>query len=48
MQMLVNGALTSGSGQVSALLTALGWLAGLLAAAAVVFRHTMRAASGPA
>lgn len=48
MQVLLNGALTSSFDQAGALLTALAWLAGLLAAATVIFRRAMHAACGPA
>lgn len=41
MQILLNGALTSSFNQATSLVISLAWLAGLLAAAAVVFRHAM-------
>ena len=48
MQVLLNGALAGTFDETRSLLIALAWLAGLLFAAALVFRRTMRTARTPA
>ena len=42
MQVLLNGALAASFDETGSLLVAVAWLAGLAAAAAIMFRHAMR------